>query len=138
MLQKNVKYYNKIDDKNYELIDYVFYNGTNEHGFTFSVDFQIIKKTIKQSKLNEFLSEFIIKNHVVNSSEEKVLDSIDLKKNDMQDKHISEAKDILLETIKDLRGNKIKVDVADSIAKTSQTLVNCVRTELLIKNSNNK
>ena len=66
MLQKNVKYYNKIDDKNYELIDYVFYNGTNEHGFTFSVDFQIIKKTIKQSKLNEFLSEFIIKNHVVN------------------------------------------------------------------------
>jgi len=30
------------------------------------------------------------------------------------------------------------VDVADSIAKTSQTLVNCVRTELLIKNSNNK
>jgi hypothetical protein len=138
MLQKNAKYYNKIDNKTYELIDYVFYNGTNEHGFTFSVDFQIIKKTIKQSKLNEFLSEFIIKNHVVNSSEEKVLDSIDLKKNDMQDKHISEAKDILLETIKDLRGNKIKVDVADSIAKTSQTLVNCVRTELLIKNSNNK
>ena len=138
MLQKNAKYYNKIDNKTYELIDYVFYNGTNEHGFTFSVDFQIIKKTIKQSKLNEFLSEFIIKNHVVNSSEEKVLDSIDLKKNDMQGKHISEAKDILLETIKDLRGNKIKVDVADSIAKTSQTLVNCVRTELLIKNSNNK
>lgn len=146
MLQKNVKYYNKKYDKNYELIDYVFYNGTNEHGFTFRVDYQTIKKTIKHSELDEFLSQFIIKNHVVNSSfnksenlsVENEIDSKEIKKNDMQDKHISEAKDILLDTIKDLRNNKIKVNVADSIAKTSQTLVNCVRTELLIKNSNNK
>jgi hypothetical protein len=138
MLQKNVKYYNKKDDKTYELIDYVFYNGTNEHGFTFLVDYQTIKKIIKHSELDEFLLQFIIKNHTENSSEQKEIDSKYFKKNDMQDKHISEAKDILLDTIKDLRSNKIKVDVADSIAKTSQTLVNCVRTELLIKNSNNK
>lgn len=138
MLQKNVKYYNKIDDKNYELIDYVFYNGTNEHGFTFNSDYQSIKKTIKHSNIDEFLSQFVIKTYTENSSEQKEIDSKYLKKKDMQDKHISEAKDILLDTIKDLRNNKIKVDVADSIAKTSQTLVNCVRTELLIKNSNNK
>jgi len=138
MLQKNVKYYNKIDDKNYELIDYVFYNGTNEHGFTFNSDYKSIKKTIKHSNIDEFLSQFVIKTYTENSSEQKEIDSKYLKKNDMQDKHISEAKDILLDTIKDLRNNKIKVDVADSIAKTSQTLVNCVRTELLIKNSNNK
>ena len=61
MLQKNVKYYNKIDDKNYELIDYVFYNGTNEHGFTFNSDYQSIKKTIKHSNIDEFLSQFVIK-----------------------------------------------------------------------------
>jgi hypothetical protein len=118
MLEKGKRYLNIKENKFYEVIDYIFYSGTNEHGFTFKIGFDLKKMTIKESNLELFLLNFIIKKN----------ENMEVKN------YIEETKDILMQTIKDLKNGTIDVNVANGISKTSQTLINLHKLEIDIKN----
>jgi hypothetical protein len=117
MLEKNKRYLNIKENLFYEVIDYIYYNGTNEHAFTFKIGFELKKIIIKDSELDLYLLNFEIK-----------------KSNKMENKnYIEETKDILMQTIKDLKNGIVDVNVANGISKTSQTLINLHKLELDIK-----
>ena len=114
MLKKNNRYFNTKEQNYYEVVDYIFYKGTKEHGFTFKINSELKKIIIKDSNLDLYLLNFEIKN-------EK-----------MEVNYINETKSILLETIKDLRNNSIEVQKANGISKTAQTIINILKLELEI------
>ena len=58
MLEKGKRYLNIKENKFYEVIDYIFYSGTNEHGFTFKIDFYLKKMTIKEDDIRAIISLF--------------------------------------------------------------------------------
>jgi hypothetical protein len=118
MLKKYSKYFNTLENTYYEVVDYIYYKGTKEHGFTFKIGTELKKITVKDSNLDIYLTNFEIKNE------------------NMDKNYIQETKDILLETIKDLKNDKIEINRANGISKTAQTIINILKLEHQMKDFN--
>jgi len=123
VLQKGYTYRNIKDDFTYRVVDYIFYKGTKEHGFTFDVNGQIKKQIIKDSNFEIFLLDF---------------QDISIKKPKTIMEHLKETQGILLETLKDVKNKTINVDVANSVAKVAQTLINLEKVVLTKKSNDTK
>ena len=127
MLEIGKKY--KKHGITYEVVDYVYYNGTNEHGFTFNVDGQIKKETIKDNNLDLFLNDF---NDVIIMTKymtEKKYDVEIIEEN----KNYKKMQDILLSTIEGVKNGSIENAQGKAIADIAQVLINSVKVEKLLK-----
>jgi hypothetical protein len=124
MLQKNKTYYNLKKAKNEFLIDYCFFDGTNEHSFTFDTG----KVIIKDADLDIFLLNFT---------------ELKPKKNEIMENsktNFAKMQEILLKTMQGLENGTVKIEQAKAIASVGQTLINSVKTEgqILLSNKEKK
>jgi hypothetical protein len=121
MLEKNRKYYHVEKEKEVTFFDYVFYNGTQEHSFTFDYGKEVIKDNL--------LDMFLLKIKDIN-----VVKPNEIKPNTMSKgkQNYKEMQEILLKTLRALDENKIDVERAKSISNVAQTIINSVKTELAI------
>jgi len=124
MLKKNKTYYNIKKQKNEFLIDYYFFDGTNEHSFTFDTG----KVIIKDAELDIFLLNFT------------ELQTIKTEKMEDGKTNFAKMQEILLKTMQGLENGSVKVEQAKAIASVGQTLINSVKTEgqILLNGNINK
>ena len=119
MLQKGIRYKNELN-QNVDLIDYVFYVGTDEHSFQLNINGKIQKEIIKTKNLPLFLNKFITVEKI------KFMEENVTKPNSWK-----EMQEIIFASMREVKEGTLDVQKGLVIAKLGDTLVNSTKVEIL-------
>lgn len=110
VFEKNKVYKNKEDGLSYTFIDYVFYDGTGEHSYTFFINGSLKKVLIKNKE--EFLKGFYFKMEETNNDT------------------VTELRSILFKSMRDVTAGQLEANKAVAVSGLASQVVNSAKVEL--------
>jgi hypothetical protein len=108
--EKNRIYKNKEDSLPYTFVDYIFYDGTGEHSYTFFVNGSLKKIVIKDKE--EFKKKF------------------DFGMEEANNNTVTELRSILFKSMRDVVSGQLEVNKATAVSGLASQVVNSAKVEL--------
>jgi len=110
VFEKNRIYKNKEDGLSYTFVDYVFFDGTGEHSYTFFVNGSLKKIVIKDKE--EFKKKF------------------DFGMEEVNDDTVTGLRSILFKSMRDVVTGQLEVNKASAVSGLASQVVNSAKVEL--------